>query len=99
MTRNVNDVPGHDDAGDNPVRDLLVDCDRAPREGLAWIDRMGEELKFTPLVMFARFIALRHLAIDVFQSAGVTELGGAREADIVRIMDEESRDHADAALT
>jgi hypothetical protein len=87
-----------DKAGDDPVRELLTTCDRAPQEGLAWIDHLDDDLKAKPMIMFARFIALRHLAIDGFFADGPTELGGARAETIANVMDAQNRAHATQAL-
>ena len=83
---------------DDPVRELLLTCDRAPAEGLGWIDRMDAGLQAKPMTMFARFIALRHLAIDSFFADGPAELGSASAEIIASVMDAQNRTHATQAL-
>lgn len=97
MTNAASPARDHDD--DDPIRELLLTCDNAPEEGLAWVDRLDEELRSKPMIMFARFIALRHLAIDGLVAQGVNELGGASVDAIAQGMNAQDRAYAAQALS
>ncbi|MBV5273971.1 MAG: hypothetical protein JZU52_10110, partial [Lamprocystis purpurea] len=84
---------------DNPVVDFLMTCDRSPSEGLAWLSRLDEGLQSKPEIMFGRFIALRHLALDEnFLSKGSPNIGSVTSAEIEQKMTSEQISFAEQAL-
>ncbi len=94
IAQNVSGNQGDDD----PMRELLVTCDRSPHEGLEWIDRLDTDLRSRPPIMFARFTALRHLALDGFFGEGAPNLGSVTADEIRRIMTAEKLAYAEQAL-
>jgi hypothetical protein len=98
MFDDSNPARSNNDDDDDVVRELLVTCDRAPAEGLAWIDRLDEDLRSKPMIMFARFIALRHLAINGFYRNGTAEFGSLSVDALTPVMDATHRGYAEQAL-
>jgi hypothetical protein len=83
---------------DDPVRDLLRLCESDPKEGLAWIDRLDNDVRSKALTMFAGFIAFRKLAFQSYLEGGPRSLSSEDAASLERYFNEERLDFAEAAL-
>jgi hypothetical protein len=83
---------------DAPVGDLVKFCDESPREGLEWISSLEGELAQSSLVLFAKFIALRHLVLDTFFAHGGRGFHDLPDDDLADRFTSEQLDHAQIAL-
>lgn len=84
---------------DDPVDELLRLSDSDPVEALDWISRLtGSNLPHEPVILFARFNALRHLATDRLVNAGLTSPGSGTSEEVVRLFDADEVSFAEHAL-
>jgi hypothetical protein len=87
------------DDSDDIVRELLAASESDPSNALEWISRLGSEALSEPVILFARYNALRHLAGDRLAAAGFKSISLGAAQEIRKYFGQAEEAHARAALS